>query len=114
MSRTLRRNIKIAVIATAMFAILGSLTACSNRLSALNGKHISDSVSKKETVTRTEVADYWYEKADNTGSVRTDDGNVWLINNPTIRTNGTVTVGFNDNGTDTIDDDTIVSIKANN
>lgn len=97
---------------SALFVGVGGCGLLANTVSSATSTNVH--MARKGTnVSRTETADYFYESADNTASVRTSDGNVWLISNPEIRHNGNVTVKFDGRGTKSVKDDRIVSVSEN-
>lgn len=104
-------NVKsLAIFATTLFVGVGGFGLLANAVSSATAHNIH-MARKGETVSRTEYADYIYDTADNTASIRTSDGNVWLLSNPRITHNCIVSVAFDDCGTKDVTDDRIVSVE---
>lgn len=94
---------------SALFLGVGGLGALANHVAAATSPrtHVAHHGT---TVSRTESAEYLYDSGDNTAVILTSDGNRWLLSNAPIAHDCNVTVSFDNNGTKSRIDDSIVKV----
>lgn len=108
----MRVRIAVLTMVGVLVVGIGSLGAVANHISAaFQGGHVAHTESTAH-VSRTETATYLYDNGDNTACILTDDGNRWWLSAPKIQHDCYVKVSFDDNGTQDVTDDKIVSVSV--